>query len=102
LKCGGALLALKQKLDAAEATLYLSDTRDDAHRIENVGARLVCIVPLRNGENEAVGLQRRLDCAQGSGASRSDRRGETRKDYCSAKWQNRYSLTLSHEFFRSD
>jgi hypothetical protein len=57
LKSSCALLALKQKLDAAEAALDLPDTRDYAHRIEDVGGRLLSVVALRNRENEPVALE---------------------------------------------
>ena len=97
-----ALLARKEQLHATQPSLNLSNARYHAHRIQNVGARLVGIIPLRNGKHEPVRLQCRLDCAQGSRSPSRYRRGESRKDYCSAKWQNWYSLTLSHEFFRSD
>ena len=67
LERGRALLALEQELHAAEAALDLPDAGDDAHRVEDVGRRLVGVVALRDGEDEPVALERRLDGAQRPG-----------------------------------
>ena len=61
LKCGGALLALQQELDAAQPTLDLADARDYAHRVKDVGCRLFGVVALRDRENEAVAFERGFD-----------------------------------------
>jgi hypothetical protein len=98
LESGSALLALKQQLHSAESALNLSDSRNDPHGVQYVRSGLVSIVALRNGKYESVALEGRLDGAKSSGPARRNRRGESRKDYCSAKWQNGYSLTLSHVF----
>ena len=89
---GGALLALEQELDAAQAALDLPDARDDAHRVEDVRRRLVGVVALRDGEHEPVALERRLDGAQRSRPPRRDRRGEAREDDGPPQRENRQGL----------
>jgi hypothetical protein len=96
LKRCGALLPLKEQLYAAEPALNLSDARDNAHRIENVRSGLVCVISLRNGEYEALALERSFDCAQRAGPTSRDRGGQTRKNHCPPKWKDRKSLALSH------
>src|SRR6185437_8439849 len=61
----GALLALKQELDAAQAALDLPDARDDAHRVEDVRRGFVSVVALGHGKDESLGFERGLDGAQG-------------------------------------
>jgi hypothetical protein len=92
------LLALKQKLHSSQATLDLPDAGNDAHRIEDFRRRLIRVVPLCYSEYETVTFERSLDCAKSSRSACRDGSGEPRKDYCSAKRQDGYSLTLCHVF----
>ena len=39
---------------AAEAALNLSDSRDHAHRVQNIGSRLLRVIALCDCENEPV------------------------------------------------
>src|SRR4029453_9196316 len=96
LEGGGALLPLKQKLNATKAALDLADSGYDAHRVENVRRRLISVVALRDREDEAVAFQRRFDRAQRSRSTSRNRRGKARKDHGSAKRKDRKGLALSH------
>ena len=91
-----ALLALEQQLHAAQAALDLPDARDDAHRVQDVRRRLVGVVALRDGEDEPIALERRLDRAKRSRSAGRDRGGEPRKDHGPAKREDRKRLALSH------
>ena len=64
LERGRPLLALEQKLNAAQAALDLPDSRDDAHRVQDVRRRLVGVVALGDSEHQALALERRFDGAQ--------------------------------------
>ena len=66
LERGGALLALKQQLDAAQAALDLADPGDDARVVEDFGARLVGVVALCDGEDQPVAFECGLDGPQGT------------------------------------
>ena len=96
LERGRALLALEQELDAAQPALDLADPRDDAHRVEDVGRRLVGVVALGDGEDEPVALERRLDRAKRARPARRDRRGEAGEDDRSAQRENRECLACCH------
>jgi hypothetical protein len=61
LQRGRALLALEEELHAAEAALHLPDAGDHADGVEHLGRGLVGVVALRDGEDEPVALERRLD-----------------------------------------
>ena len=74
-----ARLALEQQLHAAEPALDLPDPGDDAHRVEDVGRRLVGVVALRDGEDQTIGLRGGLDGAQGPRPPRGDRDREPGK-----------------------
>jgi hypothetical protein len=97
LERGGALLALQQELHAAEPALDLADAGDDAHRVEDLGRRLVGVVALRDGEDESVALERRLDRPQRPRTSRRDGRGEPREDDRPPQRKDGQGLSLSHE-----
>jgi hypothetical protein len=64
LKGRCALLALQQKLDAAEAALDLTNARDYTHRVQNVGGRLLGVVALSDRKYKTVTFERRLDRAE--------------------------------------
>jgi hypothetical protein len=64
LKSSRALLTLQQKLHAAEAALNLTDSRNDAHRVQDIRCRLFGVVALRDCEHETVALEGRLDCTK--------------------------------------
>src|SRR5688500_5702524 len=102
LECRRALLALKQQLHAAESALNLADLGDDAHRVENLGRRLVGVVALRHGEHETIAAQGGLDRTQGSRAAGGDRRREAGEDDRSAKRENWQYLPLSHSTMSYD
>src|SRR3954462_13291498 len=96
LKCGGALLTLEEELDSAEAALDLTDPRDDAHRVKDVGRRLVGVVALSDGEGEPFSLERRFDGAERARSACGDWRRETRKNDCSPQWENGKRLAVGH------
>ncbi len=96
LERGGALLALEQELHAAQAALDLPDAGDDAHRVEDVGRRLVGVVALGDGEDEPVALERGLDGAQRARPAGGDRRGQAREDDRPAQREDGERLALSH------
>ncbi len=96
LERSGALFALKQKLDAAEPALNLSDARDDAHRVEDLGRGLVGVVALRDGEDEAIALQRGFDGPQRSRPSGGDGSGEAGKDHRAPQGEHGKRLACCH------
>jgi hypothetical protein len=96
LKRGRALLALQQKLNAAETALDLTDPRDDAHRVQDVRRRLVRVVALSDGEHQALPAKRGFDGAQGARSARGDRRRETRENHRPPKREDGQRLTLCH------
>ena len=96
LDCGGALLTLEQELHAAKSALDLSDARDDAHRVEDIGSGLVRVVALRDREHQPVALQRSFDRAEGARPARGDRRREPREDHRPPEGENGERLTLTH------
>jgi hypothetical protein len=65
LKGGRTLLALQQKLYAAQPALDLTDARDNAHRVQDVRRRLLGVVALSDGEHKAVAFKGRLDRTEG-------------------------------------
>jgi hypothetical protein len=83
-------------LNTTEAALDLPDSRDDAHRVEDVRRRFIRVIALRDRENQAIAFQRRFDRAQRSRSTSRNRRGEARKDHGSAKRKDRKGLALSH------
>ena len=91
-----ALLALEQQLHAAEAALDLPDAGDHAHRVEDLRRGLVGVVALRDGEDEPVALEGRLDGAQRPRPAGGDRGGEARKDHRAPQWENGERLALCH------
>ena len=70
LERGRALLALEQQLHAAEAALDLADPGDHAHRVEDLGRRLVGVVALGDGEDQPVAFEGGLDRPQRARAGR--------------------------------
>jgi len=82
------LLTLKQQLNATKATLDLTDARDNAHRIKNVGGGLFGVVALRDGENETVALQGGLDRSQGRWSAGRNWLGQAWKNYRSPQGKN--------------
>ena len=96
LEGGGACLALQQQLHAAEAALDLTDPGDDAGGIEHVSGRLVGVVALRDGKDEAVAFERRLDGPQGPGSPSGDRGGEAGENDLPAKGQDGQGLSFGH------
>ena len=102
LERGRALLALEQQLNAAKAALDLADARDDAHRVEDVRRRLVGVVALRDGEDEPLALERRLDGAKRSRPAGGDRRGQARKDDGPPQRENGKCLASCHVRSRSE
>ena len=77
--------------------LDLTDARDHAHRVEDVGRRLVGVVALRDGEDQPVALERGLDGAQGAGPAGGDWGREAREDDRPPKRENGKRLTLTHD-----
>jgi hypothetical protein len=96
LERGGALLALKQELHAAEAALHLPDAGDNAHRVEDVWRRLVGVVALGHGKDEAVAFQRRFDGPQRARPTGRDRGRKPRENDGAPKGENRKCLTCAH------
>jgi hypothetical protein len=96
LKRRRALLTLKQQLHTAQSALDLSDARDHAHLIENVGRGFVSVVALRNREHESFAAQRRFYRSQCSRPASRDWRSETGEDHGSAQREDRQGLALSH------
>jgi hypothetical protein len=76
--------------------LNLTDSRDDSHRVENVGSGFVCIVPLCDRKYEPLALERGFDRTQSTGPTGRNRGGQTRKNHCAPKREHRKSLALSH------
>ena len=60
------------------------------------GRRLVGVVALRDGEDEPVALERRLDGAQRARPSGRDRRGQPREDHRPPQRENRQCLANAH------
>ena len=58
LKTLQSLLAMKQELNSAQSALDLTDPRNDAHRVQDVGRWLIGVVSLRDRENEALAFER--------------------------------------------
>ena len=77
----GAVLALEQELDAAQPALDLADPGDDAHRVELLRRRLLRVVALGDGEDQAVPLDGRLDRAQRPRPADGDRHGQPGEDH---------------------
>ena len=92
------MLSLKKKLYAAKTALNLSDARDYAHRIQDFRRWLVGVIALSYRKDESIAFECGFDSAECSRSARGNRSGKPRKDYCSAKWENGYSLTLCHVF----
>jgi hypothetical protein len=96
LERGRPLLALEEKLDAAQSALDLPNSRDDAHGIQDVRRRLVGVVALGDGEHQALAFERRLDGAQRTWSPRRYRRGEAWKYDRSPQWENWQCLACCH------
>jgi hypothetical protein len=96
LKRRRALLSLKQELHSTEAALDLPDAGDNAHRVEDFRRRFVGVVPLGDGENEPIALQRRFNGAQGTRPSRRNRGGEAGENHGPPKREHRKRLSLCH------
>ena len=60
------------------------------------GRRLVGVVALRDGEDQPVALERRLDGAERSGPPGRDGRGEPGEDDRPPQGENRQGLAVSH------
>jgi hypothetical protein len=93
-----ALFTLEQELNAAEPALDLSNPGDDTHRIEDVGRRLVSVVSLRYGENEALSLESGLDGSKRSRPAGCNRRRQPREDDRSSKWEDGKCLACRHRY----
>jgi hypothetical protein len=79
---------LQQQLHAAEAALDLADARNDAHRVQNVGGRLLGVVALRDGEDESVALEGRFDRSQSRRPAGRYRLGKAGKNYSPPEREN--------------
>ena len=49
-----AVLALQQKLNAAEPALHLADLGNGSHRVEALGVHAIDVFDLRDGEDQAL------------------------------------------------
>jgi hypothetical protein len=65
----GPPVSLDQKLEAAPHAVSLDDPDDGTDRVEDVGTDLVHVLPLRDGEQLTVPVERGLNRLHGSGAT---------------------------------
>ena len=92
----GPPVPLEQELDAAEAPLDLADPGDHAHRIKLVRGRLVLVLALGAGEEEAARLHGCLDRFERARPAHADRDGQTREDHRSTHGERRQVETREH------
>ena len=83
----GADLALEQELDASQPALDLADPADHPHRVELLRSRLVDVLALGHGEDQAVPLERLFNRPQRPRPAHADRHREPGKDHRPAQRQ---------------
>jgi hypothetical protein len=78
----GAAVAVHQELHPGEAPLDLPDAGDGPDGMEGGGVHPLGVLPLGDGKDQLVlGLERRLEGAEGPGAAGADRRGDPGEEH---------------------